>query len=111
MPSRLEPFGIVVLEGWRAGTPVLCTSYGGPPEFVDDGVTGLLVDPFDTDAVATALDRLLGDAALRRSMGAAGAARVRGFGWPVIAEQYRSIYRSVRAAPAPESVRGRRMDL
>jgi glycogen(starch) synthase len=111
MPSRLEPFGIVVLEGWRAGTPVLCTSYGGPPEFVDDGVTGLLVDPFDTDAVATALDRLLGDAALRRSMGAAGAARVRGFGWPVIAEQYRSIYRSVRAAPAPESVRERRMDL
>lgn len=111
MPSRLEPFGIVVLEAWRAGTAVLCTSQGGPPEFVDDDVTGLLVDPFDTDAVATALDRLLGDAALRRSLGAAGAVRVRGFGWPVIAEQYRSIYRSVRAAPAPESVPERRMDL
>jgi glycogen(starch) synthase len=92
MPSRLEPFGIVVLEGWRAGAPVLCTSRGGPPEFVDDGVTGLLVDPFDTDAVATALDRLLGDAALRTAVGTAGARRVQDFGWPQITEEYRKIY-------------------
>jgi glycogen(starch) synthase len=105
MPSRLEPFGIVVLEAWRAGTPVLCTSYGGPPEFVEDGVTGLLVDPFDTEAVATGLDRLLGDAALRMSMGAAGAARVRDFGWPQITEQYRGIYRSLPASPARLSAR------
>ena len=104
MPSRLEPFGIVVLEAWRAGTPVLCTSYGGPPEFVDDGVTGLLVDPFDTEALATELDRLLGDAALRATIGAAGAAQVQSFGWPQIAEQYRRIYRSVCAA-APASNR------
>jgi glycogen(starch) synthase len=108
MPSRLEPFGIVALEAWRAGTPVVCTAYGGPPEFVDDGVTGLLVDPFDTDAVANGLDRLLGDAALRRSMSAAGAAQVLRFGWPQITEQYRRIYQSVRVARAPESVNGRR---
>ena len=52
MPSRLEPFGIVVLEGWRAGTAVVATNRGGPPEFVHDGEDGLLVDPFDTAAVA-----------------------------------------------------------
>ena len=96
MPSRLEPFGIVVLEGWRAGAPVVCTSHGGPPEFVDDGVTGLLVDPFDSHAVGTALDRLLGDAVLRETIGAAGARQVRDFGWQQITEQYRKIYEGLR---------------
>ena len=51
MPSRLEPFGIVVLEGWRAGVAVVATTQGGPPEFVRDGMDGVLVDPFDTSAV------------------------------------------------------------
>ena len=96
MPSRLEPFGIVVLEGWRAGAPVVCTSHGGPPEFVDDGVTGLLVDPFDSDAVATALDRLLGDAVLRKTIGAAGGRQVGDFGWPQITQRYRKIYDGLR---------------
>ena len=59
MPSRLEPFGIVVLEGWRAGTAVVATDRGGAPEFVRDGVDGLLVDPFDTAAVAGVLGRVL----------------------------------------------------
>jgi glycogen(starch) synthase len=110
VPSRLEPFGIVVLEGWRAGTPVLCTSYGGPPEFVEDGVSGLLVDPFDTDAVATGLDRLLGDASLRATIGAAGAAQVRDFGWGQIAEKYRGIYRSLGGTPPRASAHGRPVD-
>jgi len=110
MPSRLEPFGIVVLEAWRAGTAVLCTSFGGPPEFVDDGVTGLLVDPFETEALASGLDRLLGDAGLRATIGAAGAAHVRAFAWPAIAEHYRRIYRSVSAAAAPASNRGWRVN-
>jgi glycosyltransferase involved in cell wall biosynthesis len=98
MPSRLEPFGIVVLEGWRAGTAVLATDHGGPPEFVRDGEDGLLVDPFDTVAMSTALGRLLSDAAFRRSVAAAGRSRVAEFAWPVIAESYRSVYRSVTAA-------------
>jgi len=77
MPSRLEPFGIVVLEAWRAATAVLATDHGGPPEFVRDGEDGLLVDPFDTVAMAAALGRVLADGALRRSLAAAGNARGR----------------------------------
>jgi glycogen synthase len=106
MPSRLEPFGIVVLEGWRAGAPVVCTVHGGPPEFVEDDVTGLLVDPFDLDAMAAALDRLLDDADLRERVGAAGARQVQGFGWPRITEQYREVYRSVTRAPADRRLAG-----
>ena len=102
MPSRLEPFGIVVLEGWRAGTAVLATDHGGPPEFVHDGEDGLLVDPFDTAAFATVLGRVLSDERLRDDIAAAGRARVEAFAWPRIAEEYRAVYRAAllgRAAP------------
>jgi len=95
MPSRLEPFGIVVLEAWRAGTVVVATDRGGPPEFVRDGVDGLLVDPFDTAAVAAVLGRVLDDDGLRGSVAAAGRQRVLSFGWPRIADEYRAVYRSV----------------
>jgi len=97
MPSRLEPFGIVVLEAWRAGTPVVATARGGAPEYVRDGKDGLLVDPFDTVAMANVLGRVLTDDRLRRSIGVAGRARVEAFAWPRVAEAYRAVYRSVLA--------------
>jgi glycogen synthase len=95
MPSRLEPFGIVILEAWRAGTPVVATSRGGPPEFVHDGRDGLLVDPFDTAGFAAALESLLVDPERRERIGRAGQARVQEFGWASIADQYRQVYASV----------------
>jgi glycosyltransferase involved in cell wall biosynthesis len=93
VPSRIEPFGIVVLEGWRAGTAVVATARGGPPEFVTDGIDGRVVDPFDTAALAGALYELLGDDGARRAMGAAGRRAVEPFDWPKIAEAYRRCYR------------------
>ena len=104
MPSRLEPFGIVVLEGWRAGTAVVATNRGGPPEFVHDNEDGLLVDPFDGAAMANVLGRLLTDEILRDAIASAGRARVDAFAWPRIAEQYRAVYGSVAAGRAEESV-------
>jgi glycogen synthase len=95
MPSRLEPFGIVVLEGWRAGVAVMATARGGPPEYVRDGHDGVLVDPFDTAAFATALEGLLADPGRRRAMAQAGHARVGEFAWPTIADRYRQVYASV----------------
>ena len=95
MPSRLEPFGIVVLEGWRAGVAVVATTKGGPPEFVRDGEDGVLVDPFDTVAFTSTLERLMSDDDFRLSVAAAGRARVDEFAWPVIAERYRAVYASV----------------
>ena len=100
MPSRLEPFGIVILEAWRAGVAVVASTRGGAPEFVDDGITGVLIDPFDTTAFTVALDRLLGDAPSRKAIAAAGHARVRAFDWRAVTEQYRAVYRSVTSYPA-----------
>jgi glycogen synthase len=56
VPSRNEPFGIVILEGWSAGKPVVSTKRGGPAEFVWHGVNGLQVE--DTvDSIAWGLGR------------------------------------------------------
>lgn len=109
MPSRLEPFGIVVLEAWRAGVAVVATTRGGAPEFVDDNETGVLVDPFDTDRFAAALRGLLADDDRRRAIGAAGRDRVRHFDWPSIADEYRAVYSAVsgtdRAGDGPTGER------
>lgn len=96
VPSRLEPFGIVVLEGWRAGVAVIATSIGGPPEFVTDGQDGLLVDPFDTGALARALRKVLADDSARERMARAGLAKVEEFAWPRVADRYRACYEKVK---------------
>ncbi len=50
-----EPFGLVAAEAQAAGTPVIASARGGLPEVVRDGVTGFVVDPDETDAIADAL--------------------------------------------------------
>jgi glycosyltransferase involved in cell wall biosynthesis len=70
--SRSEPFGRTVLEAQACGIPVIGTASGGIPEFVRDGVNGILVPPGDAAALANQLERLLGDASLRRQLGAQG---------------------------------------
>ena len=55
VPSRIEAFGIVALEAWRSGAPLVMTDRGGAPGFVRDGIDGILVDPEDTAALRAAL--------------------------------------------------------
>lgn len=61
LPSRSEPFGIVLLEAMTFGKAILATRVGGIPEFVKDGHNGLLVVPEDADALAAHIQRLLSD--------------------------------------------------
>jgi glycosyltransferase involved in cell wall biosynthesis len=72
--SVAEPFGRSVLEAMASGTPVVATRSGGIPEFVEDGVTGVLVPPGDDRALADALDRVLGNEALRHRLAEAARA-------------------------------------
>ncbi len=76
MSSVTEGLGTSLLDAMAAGKPVVATRTGGIPEVVEDLVTGILVPPRDTRAMAGALITLLGDADLRARMGAAGLARV-----------------------------------
>jgi glycosyltransferase involved in cell wall biosynthesis len=95
VPSRNEPFGIVILEGWSAHKPVVSTKRGGPAEFVWHGINGLQVD--DTpDSVSWGLGTLLADHSRCRWMGRNGRAAVDAvFSWDSIAEQTEEVYASV----------------
>ena len=95
VPSRNEPFGIVILEGWSAHKPVVSTKRGGPAEFVWHEVNGLHVD--DTpESVAWGLGTLIADHDRCRWMGRNGRATVdAAFSWDSIAEQTEMVYRSV----------------
>jgi glycosyltransferase involved in cell wall biosynthesis len=76
--SRLnESFGLVAVEGMAQGRAVIATRVGGPSEIIETEKDGLLVEPGDVPALATAMIRLGGDAALRGRLGAAAARSVR----------------------------------
>jgi len=70
--SRVEGFGVALAEASACGLPVIAGQSGGLAEAVRDGETGLVVNPDDSESVATALKRLLGDQLLARRLGQSG---------------------------------------
>ncbi|GAB2776959.1 glycosyltransferase family 1 protein [Terrabacter koreensis] len=92
VPSRKEAFGIVALEAWRAGTPLVATTLGGPASFVTDGVDGVLVDPVNTAALGVAIGGLLQDPVRAAALGTAGHEAARRFTWEGVAAAYASLY-------------------
>lgn len=75
LPSRAEPFGLVLLEAMALGKPVVACAAGGPLEIVEHGVTGLLVAPGEPSAMSEALLQLLTDPIARKKMGESGRRR------------------------------------
>jgi glycosyltransferase involved in cell wall biosynthesis len=62
VPSRWpEPFGMVGVEAMARGRPVVAFAVGGIPDWLDDGVTGILAPEADTAALGAAIATLLGD--------------------------------------------------
>ena len=76
LSSEWENFPHTLVEALAVGTPVVATAVGGVPEIVRDGENGLLVPPGDPLALAAALRRFIGDAALQERLRAAAAAAV-----------------------------------
>jgi glycosyltransferase involved in cell wall biosynthesis len=97
LSSRSEAFPRSVLEALRAGLPVVASRVGGVSEAVNDGASGLLVPPSDPAALASALGRLIADAALRRAMGeCARAAYEERFTLTRMVDETEALYRSTR---------------
>jgi glycosyltransferase involved in cell wall biosynthesis len=111
-PSVYEPFGIINLEAMACETPVVASAVGGIPEVVEDGETGLLVDPDLPNPTATeprdpelfsrnlaaGVNALLNDASRRTTMGRRARIRVEEqFSWTSIARQTVAFYEEVIA--------------
>jgi glycosyltransferase involved in cell wall biosynthesis len=90
-PSIYEGFGLPILEAQACGTPVITSEVSSLPEAAGDGA--LMVDPYDVEALATGMGRLLADSQLREELQARGRAHAAGFSWPRTAADTATVYR------------------
>jgi glycosyltransferase involved in cell wall biosynthesis len=90
VPSLVEGFGLPALEAMASGTPVLATRTSSLPEVV--GEAGVLVDPYDTEALASGMRELLYDEARRQRLAEAGRMRAQSFTWRQVARQVLRVY-------------------
>lgn len=94
VPSRNEPFGIVILEAWSAGKPVVASEIGGPSELIWHNVTGYKIRP-TPDSIAWGLGTLFANFDHARWMGQNGRAAVeKNYSWDLIAEHTLDVYNS-----------------
>ena len=95
LASVREQFGQVLVEGMACGLPAIAVDAHGPAEIIEDGVTGWLVGPDDSAALARAMAEAIADPDERRARGARALAHVRGcYGWPALAERVAEVYAS-----------------
>ena len=96
LPSMHEPFGIVVLEAWSSGKPVIVSRVGGLQALVRDGETGFFIDPNSVGAateLAAKLNRLAAEPELKRRIGAAGRLEAKSkYDWAQIGQQLETLY-------------------
>lgn len=92
VPSYNESFGLVAAEAQAAGAPVIAAAVGGLTTVVRDGHSGLLVDSHDPSEWASALERVVVDAALRDRLAAGALVQAEQFTWEATAAQTLAVY-------------------
>jgi len=98
-PALMEGLGVAILQAMASGIPVIATPVGGIPEAVIDGVTGLLVPPRNSEALGTAVLRLLSSPDIRMAMGQEGKRAVQErFSLDSMVEGTLKVYREVLTA-------------
>jgi len=95
LPSLREGFGSILLDAMQFGLPVVASAVGGIIDIVDDGKTGLLVPPGDSQALAEGILRLYQDAGLRNAMSEAARVRALGYRPEVMIERYWRLYQEI----------------
>ncbi|MEK7762026.1 MAG: glycosyltransferase family 4 protein [Nitrospirota bacterium] len=93
LPSRVEPFGIAILEALASRKPVVATAVGGIPEIINSGGNGILVEPERPDALAEAMRLVWNDPALSDRLAQAGYDTVvKRFQWEIAGSRYESTF-------------------
>lgn len=95
-PSLYEGFGFPVLEGMACGTPVVTSNVSSLPEVAGDAA--LLVDPYDIEAIAHAVQQILDDSDLKSQLIQRGYEQIKHFTWERSAQQLVEIYNRVLAS-------------
>lgn len=96
LPSRIDSLGIVLLEAWSHGTPVIGADAGGIRAVIDDEEDGLLVPFGDVTALAVATRRLLEDEEKRRKLGETGRLKVRKrYTWSQVSASVGAVYEQI----------------
>lgn len=94
--TTYEAFGIVLVEAMASGKPIVSTRVGGIPEIVENGRTGLLIPPMNSEMLAEAILKLADNEKLRKKMGRNGREKaVKKFDWNVIVEKWLSTYEKI----------------
>ena len=104
LPSHYESFGLAALEAAACGRPVVASEVGGLPAIVQNGSTGFLVPPKQSDVMAERLCELLGDDMLRSRMGAAARTHAESLGWERSADSLIACYRDLLPEVAATAV-------
>jgi glycosyltransferase involved in cell wall biosynthesis len=95
-PSRYEPFGTITVEAWANKTPLIAAASAGPAATIRDGADGLLVPIDDARALSAAINRVLGDPDLARSLVEGGWRRYqKDYTRESCVEKYRHLYATV----------------
>jgi len=110
LPSRSEPFGIVLLEAMTFGKAILATRVGGIPEFISAGVTGLLVPAADSDALADGIQQLISQPELRLRLQKNGVASVEQYDYRTLAERYESLFQNLTELAADSPMKNCRLN-
>ena len=100
-PSRFESFGLILLEAMMFAKPIVATDIGGMREIINDGVSGFLVPPDDSGALADALGRLVESPELRARIGRGGReAFAQSFTLDTMAEGAERFYEAMAELPS-----------
>ena len=94
-PSLYEGFGLPPLEAMASGTPVITSNVSSLPEVVGDAA--VLIDPYDPEAIADAMRRVLSDTDLSQELSLRGLERARHFSWDRSIGRVHQIYQEVLA--------------
>jgi len=101
LPSKMESFGLTLLEASAAGLPVVCSNAGGIPEVFQDGFNALLYPPGDDNAMAKAIIRLLQDRELAKTISANAVETASRFTWEMTAGRTLQVYKEVLQENTP----------
>lgn len=103
LASRHEPFGIVILEAWAAGLPVIASDVGGLQKLVSPEFDGLHFPSGDAEALAASMERMALEEGLRRELAANGHAKMAAqFTWKAVNDRLEQIYQEAEARYQPQ---------